>query len=351
MKSRIKPKNILAVIAMVITVSSIFSFTQRPGEEVFQWPVTLSEWQLFEAPLSELKPAEGVILYSVNAPLYSDYAHKSRFIRLPGGRSMQYHPTQVFDMPDETVLIKNFFYLNDEREPAKGKRVLETRLIVKHEGIWHAMTYRWNAEQSEARRAIAGGSTDVSWIDGSGKQQQLHYLIPDVNQCKNCHNRNDTFVPLGIVARQLNNPDMPNQLMQWEHSGILAGVTTSFEQMERLVDYSDNSNSLESRARSYLDANCAHCHSSEGSARTSGLHLDYHESNPHAWGVMKSPVAAGRGSGGLQYNIVPGKPQQSILLYRMESSDPGVRMPEINRQLSHEEGIALIKDWIRNMKE
>lgn len=334
---------------MVITVSSISSFTQRQSEEVFQWPVTLSEWQLFEAPLSELKPAIGVIPYDVNAPLYSDYAHKSRFIRLPVGRSMHYHPTQVFDMPDETVLIKNFFYLNDEREPEKGKRILETRLIVKHEGTWHAMTYRWNAEQTDAKRAIAGGSTDVSWIDGKGKQHQLHYLIPDVNQCKNCHNRNDTFVPLGIVARQLNNPDTANQFVQWRDLGLLSGLMAPPDQVERLVDYTKDSYPLETRARSYLDANCAHCHSPEGSARTSGLYLNYHETNPHAWGVMKPPVAAGRGSGGLQYSIVPGKSQQSILLYRMESNDPGVRMPEVNRQLPHEDGIALIKEWIKNM--
>jgi hypothetical protein len=64
---------------------------------------------------------------------------------------------------------------------------------------------------------------------------------------------------------------------------------------------------------------------------------------------MKSPVAAGRGSGGLQYDIVAGKPTESILHYRMNSHDPGVMMPELGRSIIHQEGVALIREWIKSL--
>ncbi|WP_229364501.1 c-type cytochrome domain-containing protein [Fibrella aestuarina] len=105
------------------------------------------------------------------------------------------------------------------------------------------------------------------------------------------------------------------------------------------------------RARIYLDINCAHCHRPDGPANTSGLNLTIHEQNPTAWGLRKTPVAAGRGSGGHQYDIVAGKPNESILLYRMASTDPGVMMPEVARKVTHQEGVALIREWIEKMNE
>ncbi|MEL6695027.1 MAG: hypothetical protein AAFP89_02250 [Bacteroidota bacterium] len=62
-------------------------------------------------------------------------------------------------------------------------------------------------------------------------------------------------------------------------------------------------------------------------------------------------MAAGRGSGGLKYDIHPGRPGASILVYRIESTDPGVRMPEVGRSLVHKEGLATIKQWIAEMKD
>jgi hypothetical protein len=67
-------------------------------------------------------------------------------------------------------------------------------------------------------------------------------------------------------------------------------------------------------------------------------------------GVCKSPVAAGKGSGGRMFGIAPGQPDSSILVYRMEANDPGVMMPEIGRAVPHEEGIALVKEWIAGLE-
>jgi hypothetical protein len=107
---------------------------------------------------------------------------------------------------------------------------------------------------------------------------------------------------------------------------------------------------LESRARAYLDANCGHCHAPGRPADTSGLFLTWDETDPTRLGVMKHPVAAGRGSGDLEFDIVPGDPAASILTYRVASTDPGVMMPEVGRGLVHDEGLALLSDWIAAMQ-
>ena len=106
---------------------------------------------------------------------------------------------------------------------------------------------------------------------------------------------------------------------------------------------------LDERARIWLDINCAHCHRADGPASTSGLHLGWREMDRLKIGVEKTPVAAGRGSGNLRFGIVPGKPDESILLYRIKSNDPGVMMPELGRTQIQPEAVALIRDWISSM--
>ena len=120
----------------------------------------------------------------------------------------------------------------------------------------------------------------------------------------------------------------------------------------RLADYRlpPDASTCEAAARAYLDGNCAHCHNPHGPASTSGMFLDIWQTEPERLGIGKPPVAAGRGSGNRRYGIVPGKPNESILVYRMESDDPGIRMPELGRQLMHREGVELIRAWIKAMK-
>ena len=113
----------------------------------------------------------------------------------------------------------------------------------------------------------------------------------------------------------------------------------------------DASAPLEQRARAYLDVNCAHCHNPAGPAHTSGLDLSWSQSDPALWGVRKRPVAAGRGSAGFEFAIDPGQPERSILLHRMQSTDPGVMMPELGRQLVDDRAVQLMRDWIASMDE
>ncbi len=107
---------------------------------------------------------------------------------------------------------------------------------------------------------------------------------------------------------------------------------------------------LDDRARGYLDVNCAHCHQPLiGAADTSGLFLEYDRPFGRDAGECKPPVAAGPGTGGFDYAIVPGNAAESIMDFRIDSDDIEVRMPEIGRSIIHTEGVQLIRDWINAM--
>ena len=114
-------------------------------------------------------------------------------------------------------------------------------------------------------------------------------------------------------------------------------------------DWTDESLTIDARARSYLDTNCAHCHNPVGPADTSGLDLTMDAAPGPALGICKLPIAAGSGTGGRTFSIVPGEPDASILLYRLETTKPGAMMPELGRSIQHEEGAALIRQWIAAM--
>ena len=328
----------------------------------------LSDYAFFTGNISELAPATNVFSYEVNAPLFSDYAEKARFVFLPNGQKMKYDAEQAFEFPAGAVIIKHFFYWNDARMPEKGRKILETRLLLKEENGWKALEYIWNSEQTDAFLEVAGASFPVSWIDEKGKKQSIEYIAPNINQCKGCHSYDGQFVPIGITARQLNHIENgENQLLAWSKSDRLA-LPDNFDPLtapqlnnlpaEALAKEGQPSNAValakegqpSSAARSYLDANCAHCHNPHGPASTSGMFLEYNQTDLERLGVGKPPVAAGRGSGNRRFGIVPGKPNESILVFRMESDDPGIRMPELGRQLQHREGVELIKAWIREMR-
>ena len=133
--------------------------------------------------------------------------------------------------------------------------------------------------------------------------------------------------------------------------GILTGAPDDPARAPQSAAWDDaTSGTVEERARAWLEINCSHCHSSIGPARNSGLYLLASVTDPYKLGVYKTPVAAGRGSGGLKYDIVPGKPDESIMLFRLKSTHPGMVMPEFGRTLVFEEGNALIRQWIEEME-
>ncbi|MBO6574208.1 MAG: hypothetical protein JJ896_02230 [Rhodothermales bacterium] len=312
----------------------------------------LTEYGFFEGDLAALQPADGVLPYDLNSPLFSDYAEKARFVWMPEGTSATYSDDGVFAFPEDAVLIKNFYY--NAAAPGSERRILETRLLINRGDDWEAVGYIWNDEQTEAFRDVVGAVKPVQWTDASGAVQSVDYIIPNRNQCKSCHLAGKQQVPIGPSARNLNKTFVyrdgaENQLAKWAEKGYLSGFDPAAAH-PRVADWNDPAEPLHDRAMAYLDVNCGHCHNPAGSANTSGLHLVADAPMDISLGLFKAPVSAGSGTGGRPYSIVPGDPDQSILLYRMQSTDPAERMPELGRSLVHHDGVVLIRQWIQSME-
>lgn len=316
----------------------------------------LSSYRFFTGAMAEQTPNAGVVPYDLNTPLFSDYAAKDRFIWLPAGATATYDETETFVFPVGAVILKTFWYPDDARNPGAGRRILETRMLIQRSDGWEGVAYVWNDAQDDADLKVAGAALDVSWIHTDGAQRQVAYLVPNKNQCKECHEeRDDVMSPIGPKARHLNRDfdygaGPVNQLTHLTSVGYLAGAPVDPTMAPRLPVWNDEATgTVEERARGWLDINCSHCHNPRGVARTSGLDLLVSQTTPFDYGVCKPPVAAGAGSGGRQYNIVPGMPDESIITFRLESTELDIRMPELGRSLVHDEGAALIRQWITEM--
>jgi uncharacterized repeat protein (TIGR03806 family) len=245
-----------------------------------------------------------------------------------------------------------------------GLRLLETRLLVHRSDGWVALPYVWNDRQDEATLTPVGAAFGLRITGPTAlEEQSLRYFVPDQNQCAGCHTTDHSsgaLLPIGPGARHLNRSitlhsgdDMTpsttvDQLEHWQAVGYLDGLPEA-SQRPRAVQWWHTDEPLEQRARAYLDINCGHCHNAAGAADTSGLLLDATTSDLASMGRCKPPIAAGRGTGDRRVSIAPGEPDNSILLFRMQSRDPGIAMPELGRSMVHQQGVELIEEWIRSL--
>lgn len=325
---------------------------------------TLSEWHLF-SDAAQQSPAERVVPYDVIAPLFSDYTSKWRFLHVPKDAVIGYLADDVWDFPVGTILVKTFAYADDLREPNGPRRLLETRLFWHEPDGWSAHTYIWNDEQTEAFREVGGKFIPLDFIGGDGQSVHNDYRVPNTNECADCHHVDDVagaaiVGPLGPKTWQLDRSfdygaGPVNQLDHLASLGLFDAEVPAASDRDRLVDPTDASEDLSLRARSYLDANCSGCHRQGGSATQSDLQLDFRStdpagSQPSMWGVCKVPTSAGGATCGLTYDIVPGEPDQSIVVCRMQSTDIEARMPPLGSKIVHEEGLELMREWIASLE-
>ena len=312
----------------------------------------LSQYNLFADPRTQ-EPNVGVVPYDLITPLFSDHASKFRYVYVPSGKSAQFRDREVIDFPVGTVLIKTFAYPADLRRPGEDIRLIETRLLIRQEAGWKAWPYLWNDDMSDAQLKLAGKRMEIGVTGFDGERLNIDYAVPNANQCKGCHALDKKAVPIGPAARNLNHDvdyqgAFDNQLQLWSKLGLLAGLQDPGN-VSAATDWRDTSEPIGKRARSYLDVNCAHCHRRGGPASNSGLFLTAWEEDRVAWGYRKRPVAAGRGSGNLEYDIDPGNAAESILIFRMKSLDPGIMMPELGRSLPHDKAISMLEEWINGL--
>ncbi len=294
------------------------------------FPATLSEFGFFAAAGKQV-PSAGVTPYRLNTPLWSDGAEKLRFVYLPAGAKARAQGDGLLNLPVGSALIKTFTY---------GDRLIETRVLLHRADGWVALPYQWNAAQTEAKLVLAGGRVSVTTPAG----QAISYAIPNKNQCKECHALAGAVTPIGPKARNLSASWLA-ALHRAKRLDTMPAVTRRLPLWEARAKAP-----LADAARGYLDVNCAHCHNPRSSASNSGLDLRWEQSDPASFGINKRPVAAGRGSGNLDFDIVPGDPDHSILLYRMGSLEGGISMPELGRSSLDPAGLDIVTRWVRGMK-
>ncbi len=329
-------------------------------------PELLSEMNLFSWDGERFEYAEGVYPYELASPLFSDYAVKHRAIYVPEGKQATFDDNQVLEFPPGTVILKHFLFPADFREPDQDLRLIETRVLVRYEDEWKAFPYVWDAEGTDAELKVAGDFQAIDFIDHDGTTQTAQYLVPQKNQCTDCHELKvdeseaaDTYVtPIGPKARHLNLDhdygDGPvNQLQYLADQGVV-GDLPAMNEIDRSVHFDDDVDIdavepavLEEMARDYLDINCAHCHNPRGvNGVSSQLFLNHDNTDEFNLGFCKNPGSAGKGTGGFVYDILPGNAAESILVHRMRTEDVGSMMPDIGRSLRHAQGVDMVSAWI-----
>lgn len=327
-------------------------------------PARLSDWKQLELSGSTWAPNGDTEIYHPANQLFTDYAQKMRTLWMPAGTSAELSGEDMI-YPVGTVLTKTFYYPKDESGAlvkvaddtalavdTDSNQLIETRVLVKRDSGWDALPYVWNDDQTEAFLRIAGTSKPISLKNAGSENIDFTYFVPNGNQCSGCHvteHPDGGMHPLGAVAKQLHAKRHETDSALQTENLVTKGWLDHAPDMPATPSWRDASLDMEERASAYLNMQCGHCHNPEGAADTSALLLDGSHSMAVNRGICKPPIAAGGGAGDLQYGIVPGQPQESILLYRMASEKPDEMMPELGRSLVHAEGLELLSKWIGSL--
>jgi len=313
---------------------------------------TLSEYNFFSENLKDLEPVFGVLPYELNSSLFSDYAKKKRFIWIPSNVKASYvNDFSPFNFPVGTVLIKNFYFENIQ--PNNTTKIIETRLMIKKANQWQFAEYVWNDEQTEATLTSQGSTVAIEWIDDNDELKTVNYHIPGGAECFTCHNKFGTPVPIGPkpqnIYRDLQYADgVKNQLEKWASFGYLDSNYPS--NIETTVNWKDENEPLDLRVRSYIDINCAHCHSEESYCEYRPMRFAFNENSDLVnMGVCVTPDT--NVDDALTHIIVPNNPSASVVFFRMNSTLEQYRMPLLGRTLKHTEGIRLVEEWIDSITE
>lgn len=311
----------------------------------------LSDYNFFKAPMNGQVPVYGVLPFEPKSPLFTDYAKKKRFVWMPENVSATVGADdQPLNFPTGTVLIKNFYY--DNVQPENQTKIIETRLMIMKADGWIFANYIWNDAQTEAFIDTEGAFVQIQWEE-NGTQHDINYRIPSEAECFQCHYANGNRVPIGPKPQNLNFPinyadGNSNQLQKLKDFGYLSGAIPS--NIASVVDYNDTSQSLDMRARSYLDINCGHCHREGGIAELYPTRFNYMPVADYtSMGFCEAPEIDINGmiQGGEAHHIIyPGDHSKSVIFYRMNTNEDNIKMPRVGRSIVHTAAVDLINNWI-----
>ncbi len=310
---------------------------------------TLSEYNFFQGDIKDLSPEFGVIPYTLNSVLFSDYAKKKRFVWMPNNSKASYIGDNVpLNFPVGAILIKNFYY--DNVLPNNTTQNIETRLMIRKAEGWVFANYKWNSDQTEATLDMNGSFLDIQWQD-IDEVKTVQYKIPAGPECHTCHKVIEVSQPIGPKPRNLNlvydyTNGSENQLEKLISFGYLENNLPN--NIAILPDYNNTNESLEHRVRAYLDINCAHCHSEETHCDYRPMRFDFSDTEDFSnIGVCVDPdTDLGIGLGHI---VEPGDARNSVLHFRLNSTEPSDRMPLLARTVVHVEGVQLIEEWINTL--
>ncbi|MBC3846582.1 VCBS repeat-containing protein [Winogradskyella echinorum] len=310
-------------------------------------PALLSQTGAF-SNLSILTPNPGLIPYDMIEPFWSDGAAKKRWMAIPNDgtydtadEQITFSNDEAWDFPRGSVLIKHF---------EVGGQRLETRFEVKgDDDVYYYLTYKWNSAQTDATLLDDAVDEDVVV---NGVTQSWHY--PSRNECASCHFPQNGSV-LGPKTRHLNKaityPSSGitmNQLVNFSELGLITETITdtNVSNYPAVAAKDDLSASLEDRARSYLDVNCASCHNPNVD---NVAMFDARYSTPSAnQNIIYGPVVYDEGLTDPKV-IIPQDVANSMAHFRMNSTQTGIEMPPIAKDVVDTAGVQLIEDWINSL--
>lgn len=383
-------KNYLYLLLFAIVFTAVFVACSKTDEEeaiyiaaLQKSPVSvdltrapyekLSDYKFFSGDMKDQKPSLNVLPYQPSSALFTDYAHKKRFVWMPVGTKATYNGDgKILELPVGAVLIKTFYYDNVQNvTPVGATRIIETRLLIRKADGWIFANYVWNAEQNEAIFDLAGSVTTVTWKDENNVIKTANYKIPTEVQCIVCHKSQHLedngslttkHIPIGIKPQNLNwnynyTTGPKNQLTQWIDKGYLQNNFSLPTTANSAIDYNDLTKPLELRARSYVDANCSHCHMGDRHCDYRPMRFAFSETGlPNGQGLIDMGVCVPTQDmqdfpSALSTIIKPGNIERSMLYYRLNTTNESYRMPLHGRTIIHEEGVLLMEQWINSMSD
>jgi uncharacterized repeat protein (TIGR03806 family) len=325
------------------------AYLRMPHNAAGKMPPLLSQTGAFK-DARNLIPAEGLIPYDLIVAFWSDGANKTRWVAIPDEK-IQFAPTGEWKFPNGTVFVKTFELPTDAKR-TQAKRRLETRLLVRDEtGGVYGVDYKWRADNSDADLLSAGLLEEIPIKSSSGESHNQTWYYPSRQDCLTCHNARTGGV-LGVKTRQMNH-DFPypsgvtdNELRTWNHIGLFAPSIKEedFATFAALAATNDATRSLEDRARSYLDANCSHCHQPGGTV----ANFDARYGTPiESQALIEGPVLIDQGIDRPRI-IAPHDVWRSIAFMRMNTVDD-IRMPPLARETIDQNGVELLRQWIMSL--
>lgn len=324
-------------------------------------PSLLSQTGAFKDTVN-LIPADFLVPYEVNAPLWSDGAAKRRWIALPNdgvhdsaSEKITFDENDNWEFPEGTVFIKHFELPLDPNDPFSNVR-LETRFIVcLADGKKYGVTYRWYPDQTDAYLLTEGETGDYFVKQEDGSLQLQTWQFPSRGDCLLCHGDVNGHA-LGVRTHQINRDNYyplsrrrDNQLHTWSHLGMFDSPLSDdeIENLPKSYALADTSVSLDLRARSYLAANCSHCHQpgGVGGSFDARLSVGLREQN-----LVNGEL--GQFSLGEDGRLIrPGDMANSAIHVRMAYANPdGNAMPPLAKNVVDETAVELMRDWILSLE-